>query len=94
MNIKELVLGQEITIHNILKRKKVWVGGGKGTSVKWEKQDLVPCKAIVVGIRTLFNGHKHYEQDEGYYFVFDFKSHFQAVLVVTHIRKKPFYTVL
>lgn len=44
-------------------------------------------EGIIIGERTYSNGYNTHEQDYGN--VYTAKEHFQVLLVVTHIRKKP-----
>lgn len=61
------------------------------------KTDDIP--AIVIGIRTLANGYKDYDDggESGYntsYSYFVPNQYLEAVLVSTNLRRNPFYVLL
>lgn len=86
-------LGQKVKIKSKLHRFSKYREGPKTKRV-WIPMYFPdgPVEGLVIGKRTLSNGFREYMGfEEGV--SYDPTDHFEAYLVATDIRKKPFYTL-
>lgn len=62
---------------------------------RWKLEELKErIDVICIGKRTLYNGTVEYSEDTGCYFQPDHDGHFDALLVVSDMLRKPFFTVI
>lgn len=85
---KIMEFGQKITINHKLKRI-VKYNGAQNDDKIWVKEAIEETEAIVIGIRTLSEGYRAYEEDMG--FLYYPQKYIKALLVATDIRRNPFY---
>lgn len=78
--------GQEIKVTNILKRHQ-----SHNSSKYWLAKEH-SATAIFLGYRTLANGRRDYDYEEGYSFSPD--QHFKAALVCEGVNTNPYYTLV
>ena len=95
--MSELKFGQSIIINNKLvrklKSKPKNQGRLSGSGYKyWHNLDIKEQSAIFLGFRTLKNGWRTFDSDEGWYFEAD--EAIIAALVCTGKSKNPFYTII
>ena len=86
-------LGQEITVTQKLVKKlhrDTSPGGQQEEERTWETEHIEPTQALVIGLRHLQNGLRIWLGfDDG--FSWECKQAFPCLLVVTDLRRKPFY---
>lgn len=81
--------GELITVDHKLVRRAKHIDGKEHKI--WQKQILKnPIDAILIGQRTLSDGHVYYWGDE-IGFLYDAHKYFKALLVVSDMNTKPFY---
>lgn len=84
-------LGQRIIIEHRLKRIETIVpqeNGSKKRIRSWLPIQTSATEVMIVGRRTLYNGETFHAGDGVW--LFDPKEHFEGLLVVESINKKPF----
>lgn len=95
--MSDFQLGQRVRFVQHLRR--VWgVGNMNGSPKLWEptpdlgERTTPPREGIIIGKRTLSNGHWTYGgyEDPGYYTA---KEHFTAYMVVTDLRSAPVHVL-
>ena len=77
-------LGQIIEAKSMLLRLK-----DLGNKKYWQSINIKPTQVMIIGIRTLQDGHNEYLPDYGN--VFYPESYLKALLVVENLNTKPFY---
>lgn len=81
--------GQRITIKNKLVRKEK--DFHTNTDKFWAIEEMKPTKAIFLGIRTLSNGERHWDDECIYYIP---KEYIKVALVSVNANTNPFYSLI
>ena len=87
-------LGDILTVTQVYKRRTRYQQNGKrpDTTLKvWEAWPIKERQAIYLGLRTLCNGVREWEDEVGGIFIPDKDGHFQAMLVCFSTRENPVY---
>jgi len=61
-----------------------------GPKKYWALETIPETSCLLIGVRTLQDGLRHWNYEEGY--SFQPTKHFRAILVVESPKKNPFYT--
>ena len=93
---RKFKLGEKVVIHGRLRRGVRYEDRGRCLKTRlkeWTWREIPPEVGVVVGERTLRDGVSEWQGSDGGGTVFYPERAFRALLVVTDIRRNPFYVL-